>query len=43
MITAKNRGASLDERIMSAARKLAQAKPLDHIGLSEVARLSGVS
>ncbi|HMJ14727.1 MAG TPA: helix-turn-helix domain-containing protein [Polyangiaceae bacterium] len=43
MTLAKNRGAGLDDRIMTAARELAQAKPLDHIGLSEIARRSGVS
>jgi TetR/AcrR family acrAB operon transcriptional repressor len=43
MTLAKNRAANLDERIMSAARELACAKPLDHIGLSEIARRSGVS
>jgi AcrR family transcriptional regulator len=31
------------ERIMAAARRLAADKPLDRIGLSEVARLAGVS
>ncbi|HEY6558272.1 MAG TPA: helix-turn-helix domain-containing protein [Polyangiaceae bacterium] len=43
MTLAKNRAANLDERIMSAARDLARDKPLDHIGLSEIARRSGVS
>jgi AcrR family transcriptional regulator len=43
MALTKNRGAALEERIMNAARSLAQAKPLAHIGLSEIARLSGVS
>jgi AcrR family transcriptional regulator len=42
-MVAKSRAASLDERIMGVARNLAQQKPLDHIGLSEIARLSGVS
>jgi AcrR family transcriptional regulator len=31
------------ERILSAARKLAEQKPLDQIGLSEIARSAGVS
>jgi TetR/AcrR family acrAB operon transcriptional repressor len=43
MTLAKNRVTNLDERIMAAARELARAKPLDHIGLSEIARRSGVS
>jgi AcrR family transcriptional regulator len=39
----KSRASNLDERIMDAARSIARQKPLDHIGLSEIARLSGVS
>jgi AcrR family transcriptional regulator len=34
---------SIRERIMAAAHKLATEKPLDRIGLSEVARTAGVS
>jgi AcrR family transcriptional regulator len=40
---ARVRGASVAERILGAARKLATEKPLDRIGLSEVARTAGVS
>jgi len=35
--------ADVRERILSAARELAEHKPLDQIGLSEIARAAGVS
>lgn len=38
-----NHRAEVRERILSAARKLAEHKPLDQIGLSEIARSAGVS
>jgi len=42
-VNARGRGSSVGEKIMAAARKLANEKPLDQIGLSEVARVAGVS